>query len=235
MVSNPFRRDDENPPVIIIGLGRFGVSVARSLVAMGQEVMAVDLDEVRVQRYADEFTHVVQADSTDRDALEQLGVESFDKAVIGISNNVESSVMTALALVDYEIPDIWAKASTKTQGRILERLGVHHVVYPERAMGEQVAHMIVGGMTQYLEFDDDFAIARTMAYHEQWGKTFAETGVRAKYGVTIVGVKRIGEDFIYARPETLVQPQDELVVSGPTKNVEHFCALSKPKIARHPH
>ena len=168
MVSNPFRRDDENPPVIIIGLGRFGVSVARSLVAMGQEVMAVDLDEARVQRYADEFTHVVQADSTDRDALEQLGVESFDKAVIGISNNVESSVMTALALVDYEIPDIWAKASTKTQGRILERLGVHHVVYPERAMGEQVAHMIVGGMTQYLEFDDDFAIARTMAYHEQW-------------------------------------------------------------------
>ena len=112
MVSNPFRRDDENPPVIIIGLGRFGVSVARSLVAMGQEVMAVDLDEARVQRYADEFTHCVQADSTDRDALEQLGIETFDKAVIGISNNVESSVMTALALVDYEIPDIWAKAST---------------------------------------------------------------------------------------------------------------------------
>ena len=235
MVSNPFRRDDENPPVIIIGLGRFGVSVARSLVAMGQEVMAGDLDEARVQRYADEFTHVVQADSTDRDALEQLGIETFDKAVIGISNNVESSVMTALALVDYGIPDIWAKASTKTQGRILERLGVHHVVYPERAMGEQVAHMIVGGMTQYLEFDDDFAIARTMAHHDQWGKTFAETGVRAKYGVTIVGVKRIGEDFIYARPETMVQPQDELVVSGPTKNVEHFCALSKPKITRQHH
>ena len=102
-------------------------------------------------------------------------------------------------------------------------------------MGEQVAHMIVGGMSQYLEFDDDFAIARTMAPHDQWGKTFAETGVRAKYGVTIVGVKRIGEDFIYARPETMVQPQDELVVSGPTKNVEHFCALTKPKISRQPH
>jgi hypothetical protein len=95
LVSNPFRRDDANPPVVIIGLGRFGVATARSLVAMGQEVLAVDSDPVLVQRHADEFTHVVQADSTDRDALEQLGVESFDKAVVGISNNVESSVMTA--------------------------------------------------------------------------------------------------------------------------------------------
>ena len=231
MVNNPFRRDDANPPVLIIGLGRFGFSVARSLVAMGQEVLAIDNDPVKVQRYADELTHVVEADSTDRDALEQLGVGTFDKAVIGISDNVEASVLTAMALVDYRVTDVWAKASTKTQGRILERLGIHHVVYPERAMGEQVAHMIVGGMTQYLEFDDDFAIARAMAPSEQCNRSFAETGLRVKYGVTIVGVKRIGEDFVYARPETIVKPQDELVVSGPTRNVERFCALSKPKPA----
>ncbi|MFZ1285920.1 MAG: TrkA family potassium uptake protein [Candidatus Phosphoribacter sp.] len=235
MVNNPFRRDDANPSVLIIGIGRFGYSVAQSLVAMGQEVLAIDNDPVKVQRYADEFTHVVEADSTDRDALEQLGVETFDKAVIGISDNVEASVLTAMALVDYGVTDVWAKASTKTQGRILERLGIHHVVYPERAMGEQVAHMIVGGMTQYLEFDDDFAIARAMAPSEQWNRSFAETGLRAKYGVTIVGVKRIGEDFVYARPETFVLPQDELVVSGPTRNVEQFCALSKPKPAHGQH
>jgi len=235
LASNPFRRDDDNSPVLIVGLGRFGYSVAKSLVAMGQEVLAIDTDPILVQRYADELTHVVEADATDHDALEQLGIGDFDKAVVGISVNVEASVLATIALSEAGVSDIWVKASSKDHGKILERIGAHHVVYPERSMGEQVAHMIVGGMSQYLEFDDDFAIARTMAPHDQWGKTFAETGVRAKYGVTIVGVKRIGEDFIYARPETMVQPQDELVVSGPTKNVEHFCALTQPKISRQPH
>jgi trk system potassium uptake protein TrkA len=229
LVSNPFRRDDDHPPVLIIGLGRFGYAVARSLVAMGQEVLAVDSDPVLVQRHADELTHVVQADSTDHDALAQLGVGTFTKAVVGVSVDVESSVLTAMALVEAGITDIWAKASSLDHGKILQRIGVHHVVYPERSMGEQVAHMIVGGMSQYLEFDDDFAIARTMAPTEQWNHTFEQTGLRAKYGVTIVGVKRIGEDFLYARPETMVYPQDELVVSGPTKKVERFCALSHGK------
>ena len=234
-MANPFRRDDDNSPVLIVGLGRFGYSVARSLVAMGQEVLAVDTDPGLVQRYADELTHVVQCDATDHDALVQLGIDDFDKAVVGISVNVEASVLATIALSEAGVQDIWVKAGSIDHGKILERIGAHHIVYPERSMGEQVAHMIVGGMSQYLEFDDDFAIARTMAPGDQWGKTFAETGVRAKYGVTIVGLKRIGEDFIYARPETMVQPQDELVVSGPTKNVEHFCALSKPKITRHHH
>ncbi len=229
MVSNPFRRDDDHPPVLIIGLGRFGYAVARSLVAMGQEVLAVDSDPVLVQRYSDELTHVIEADSTDHDALEQLGVGNFTKAVVGVSVDVESSVLTAMALVEAGVTDIWAKASSRDHGKILQRIGVHHVVYPERSMGEQVAHMIVGGMSQYLEFDDDFAIARTMAPAEQWDHTFEQTGLRAKYGVTIVGVKRIGEDFVYARPDTMVYRQDELVVSGPTKKVERFCALSHGK------
>lgn len=230
MVNNPFRRDDEHPPVLIIGLGRFGYAVARSLVAMGQEVLAVDSDPVLVQRYSDELTHVVEADTTDHDALDQLGVNTFRKAVVGISVNVEASVLTAMALSEAGITDIWAKASSLDHGKILQRIGVHHVVYPERSMGEQVAHLIVGGMSQYLEFDDDFAIARTMAPLEQWDKTFHETGLRAKYGITVVGVKRTGQDFIYAQPDTLVKPQDELVVSGPTKRVERFCAISH---ARH--
>ena len=213
MANNPFRRDDDRSPILIVGLGRFGSSVARSLVAMGQEVLAVDTDPVLVQRYADELTHVVQADVTDHEALDQLGIRDFDKAVelLRISG---------------------AAAGSIDHGKILERIGAHHIVYPERSMGEQVAHMIVGGMSQYLEFDDDFAIARTMAPPEQSDKTFTETGVRARFGVTIVGVKRIGQDFIYAVPETLVKAHDELVVSGPTKKVEDYCALAKPKLRR---
>ena len=231
-MANPFRRDDDNSPVLIVGLGRFGYSVARSLVAMGHEVLAVDTDPVLVQRYADELTHVVQCDATDHDALEQLGIGDFDKAVVGISVNVEASVLATIALSEAGVQDIWVKASSLDHGKILERIGAHHIVYPERSMGEQVAHMIVGGMSQYLEFDDDFAIARTAAPPEQWGKTFSETGIRAKHGVTIVGVKRVGEDFVYAVPETRVEQHDELVVSGPTKSVERYCALAKPKLHR---
>ena len=225
-MANPFRRDDDNSPVLIVGLGRFGYSVARSLVAMGQEVLAVDTDPVLVQRYADELTHVVQCDATDHDALEQLGIGDFDKAVVGISVNVEASVLATIALSEAGVQDIWVKASSLDHGKILERIGAHHIVYPERSMGEQVAHMIVGGMSQYLEFEDDFAIARTMAPAEQWDKTFEQSGLREKYGVTVVGVKRIGQDFVYARPDTYVHPHDELVVSGPTKLVEAYCALS---------
>lgn len=176
MVNNPFRRDEPNSPVLVIGLGRFGRAVARSLVAMGQEVLGVDANPIVVQRHANELTHVVQADATDGGALRQLGVDTFDRAVVSMSLSVEASVLTAMALVECGIPEIWAKASSREHGRILARIGVHHIVYPERAMGEQVAHMIVGGMSQYLEFDDDFAIARTMAHHDQWNKTFAETG-----------------------------------------------------------
>ena len=226
MARNPFKSVDETNAVLVIGLGRFGYSVARSLVAMGTEVLAVDGDPTRVQRYADELTHVVVADARDTEALAQLGIANFRKAVISASSDVESSVLTAIALVDAGVPDIWAKASSKEHGRILEKIGVHHVAYPESSMGEQVAHMIVGGMSQYLEFDDDFAIARTMAPAEQWDKTFEQSGLREKYGVTVVGVKRIGQDFVYARPDTYVHPHDELVVSGPTKLVEAYCALS---------
>ncbi len=226
MARNPFKSVDETNAVLVIGLGRFGYSVARSLVAMGTEVLAVDGDPTRVQRYADELTHVVVADARDTEALAQLGIANFRKAVISASSDVESSVLTAIALVDAGVPDIWAKASSKEHGRILEKIGVHHVAYPESSMGEQVAHMIVGGMSQYLEFEDDFAIARTMAPAEQWDKTFEQSGLREKYGVTVVGVKRIGQDFVYARPDTYVHPHDELVVSGPTKLVEAYCALS---------
>lgn len=226
MARNPFRKDGETDAVLVIGLGRFGLAVARSLVTMGQEVLAVDGNPTIVQRYADELTYVVQADSTDPEALAQLGVANFKKAVVGAASDVERSVLTSMILVEAGVSDIWAKASSREHGTILQRIGVHHVAYPESSMGEQVAHMIVGGMSQYLEFEDDFAIARTMAPVEQWNKTFEQTGLRVRHGVTVVGVKRIGHDFVYAKPETFVYPNDELVVSGPTKKVEAFCALS---------
>lgn len=218
-------RKPEPASVVIIGLGRFGSAVAESLVRMGQEVLAIDEDQALVDRWADELTHVAQADTTDEQALSQLGVADFDRAVVAIGTDIEASVLTVLALAEAGVADIWAKAITKKHGAILERVGAHHVIYPEYSMGQRVAHMLTGGMMDYIEFDDEFSIARTLAPPFTWDRTLAESAPRTKHGVTIVGVKRTGEDFTYARPETAVTRHDQLIVSGPTRMVEAFCNL----------
>ncbi|HET6920881.1 MAG TPA: TrkA family potassium uptake protein [Jiangellaceae bacterium] len=219
------KRKTDTVSVVVIGLGRFGSAVAESLVNLGQEVLAIDENRELVERWSDDLTHVAQADTTDDEALRQLGVANFDRAVVAIGADIEASVLTVLALAEAGVPDIWAKAITRKHGQILERVGAHHVVYPEHSMGERVAHMLTGGMMDYIEFDDAFSIARSLAPNETWGKTLAESSPRTRHGVTIVGVKRQGEDFTYARPETLVERHDQLIVSGPTEKVERFCTL----------
>lgn len=211
--------------VLVIGLGRFGGAVADSLVRLDHEVLAIDEDATIVQSWAGRLTHVVQADTTNSDTLKRLGVEEFEKAVVGIGTDIEASLMTVLALSELQIPDIWAKALGPKHGRLLERTGAHHVVYPEAAMGERVAHLVTGQMIDFIEFDDGFAIVKTRAPKESFNKTLADSALRSKYGVTVVGVKRPKTDFTYARPETLIQPGDLLIVSGATHLVERFAAL----------
>ena len=220
------KKSPESVSVIVIGLGRFGTAVAQSLVNMGQEVLAIDEDQALVERWSDELTHVARADSTDEEALRQLGVADFDRAVVAIGTDIEASVLTVLALSEAGVADIWAKAITRKHGAILERVGAHHVVYPEHSMGERVAHLLTGSMIDFIEFDDQFSIARAHAPRETWDKTLAESSPRTRHGVTIVGVKRQGEDFTYARPETRVERHDQLIVSGPTTKVEQFCNIA---------
>ncbi len=212
--------------VVVIGLGRFGSAVAESLARLGHDVLALDESAELVQTWSDRLTHVVQADSGNADTLRQLGVQDFQHAVVGIGTNIEASVLTTLALSELGIGDIWAKAINRNHGRILERTGAHHVVYPEAAMGERVAHLVTGKMIDFIEFDDGFAIVKTRAPQDAVGRSLAESALRSRYGVTVVGVKRPRTDFTYARPETVLEVGDLLIVSGPTKDVERFAALS---------
>jgi trk system potassium uptake protein len=212
--------------IVVVGLGRFGGAVASSLVRLGHEVLAIDEDADLVQRWSDKLTHVVQADATDSDALRQLGVQDLGRGVVGIGTDIEASVLSVLALHELGVDEIWAKAITAKHGQILERTGAHHVVYPEAAMGERVAHLVTGRMIDFIEFDDGFAIAKTSTPREAAGATLADSELRGKYGITVVGIKRPGTDFTYARPETMVQRGDLLIVSGPTNLVEKFAALT---------
>ena len=213
---------DDN--VVVIGLGRFGGQVAESLQNMGHEVLGIDFDARIVQDWADRLTQVVEADATDTDTMRQLGVHEFPRAVVGIGTNLETSVLTVLTLTEIGVPEIWAKATSVKHGKILSQVGAKHVIYPEAEMGERVAHLLTGAMLDFIEFDDGFAIAKVRAPGEAVGKSLAEIGLRTKFGVTVVGTKMPGQDFTYARPETVVPRGSILIVAGDTAKVEHFAA-----------
>ena len=129
---------------------------------------------------------------------------------------MESSVLACANLVDAGVASIWAKALTREHQRILERIGVHHVVRPEADTGRRVAHLVGGRIQDYIEFDDGFAIVKMRPPTEMIGFTLEQSQVRSRYGVTVVGVKSPGEDFTYAVPTTKVTAHDVLIVSGPS-------------------
>ncbi|MEO8011634.1 MAG: TrkA family potassium uptake protein [Dokdonella sp.] len=212
--------------VVVIGLGRFGGAVAESLLRLGHDVLGIDANPLIVQAWASRLSHVVEADSTNSEVLRELGVKDFAHAVVGIGSDVEASVLTVLALEELGITDIWAKATSTKHGRILERTGAHHVVYPEASMGERVAHVVTGKMIDFIEFDDGFAIAKTKSPRESHGKTLSESALRSGHGVTVIGLKRSGNDFAYAKADTIIEAGDILIVSGPTARVESFAALN---------
>ncbi|WP_316959585.1 TrkA family potassium uptake protein [Streptomyces sp. TRM68367] len=211
--------------VAVIGLGRFGSSLANELMRRGWDVLGVDTDAQIVQRLSDELTHAVVADCTDPEALRQLGVHEFTSAVVGIGTDIEASILIASNLLEAEVPNLWAKAISRQHGRILERLGVHHVVLPEHEMGERVAHLVTGRMLDFIEFDDDYALVKTVTPEVVTGMPLGQSQVRSKYGVTVVGIKRPGEGFTYATAETVISKGDVIIVTGKTQAVESFAAL----------
>lgn len=215
--------------VVVIGLGRFGGAVSQSLMRLGHDVMGIDKDAEPVQAWADKLTHAVQADSTNESVMLQLGVADFNHAIVGIGSNLAASLMTLMVLTELGIKDIWVKAMTPEHGQIAQRIGAHHVVYPEADMGERVAHLITGRLMDFIEFDDGFAIAKIHAPALAHNQTLSESHVREKFGVTVVGVKRAHEDFRHATPDTVILPADLLIVSGPTRKIELFAGGRKKK------
>ncbi|MBB2912837.1 trk system potassium uptake protein TrkA [Streptosporangium becharense] len=218
MADNKYRAD----AVAVIGLGRFGGALAIELVGRDIEVLGVDSDSRIVQQFSGQLTHVVCADSTDPEALTQLGVAEFGRAVVGIGNDIEASILTTSVLADLEVPDIWAKSISLQHSRILQRVGAHHVVQPEHDMGERVAHLVTGRMLDYLEVDEGYALIKTKAPGWADGKTLGALGIRKEYGVTVVGIKKPGSRFTYATSETLIRSGDTLLVAGETDQAERF-------------
>ena len=211
--------------IAVVGLGRFGSSLALTLRDIGHEVLGIDTDATLVARYADELTSVVQADSTDVEALRQLGVGDLEHAVVAIGSHLESSVLTTAAIADLGVPDIWAKAVTTQHARILERVGANHVVLPELEMGRRVAHLVTGQAVEYMRLDDSWALVETDAPRVLVGRTLGGSSIRQTYGVTVVCIKPADGQFTYATADTEVAPGDLLLVAGPIARAEAFAEL----------
>ncbi|HUR74200.1 MAG TPA: TrkA family potassium uptake protein [Sporichthya sp.] len=214
---------DKKDAVVVIGLGRFGSALALELVREDTEVMAIDSRRETVQKMAGRLTHVVTADSTDIEALRELGVQEFRRAVVSIGSDMQASILTTSLLVELGIPDIWAKAMTEQHGRILKRVGAHHVVFPEHEMGQRVAHTVQGKMLDYIEMDADFAMIKLVAPKSLIGVPLHQSPIRKKYKITVVAVKHAnGDDFAYATAETALEEGDVIYVFGRTEQIDKF-------------
>ena len=209
-------------PVAVIGLGRFGQALALELMSTGTEVLGIDAQEDIVQSLNGQLTHVVQGDATREETLRQLALPEFDRAVVAIGSDIEASLLTTSLLLQFEIPEVWAKAVTDAHGAILERLGTHHVVYPEQEMGRRVAHLVRGKMQDYVEIGEGFAMVKTAPPPDMVGTALGATGARKRYGVTVTGFRRQDQEWTYATAETVLRPTDTIVVTGPVRQVEAF-------------
>ena len=207
----------------IVGLGRFGTSVAKTLYQMGYEVLAVDADEARVQDFSDEVTHVVQADTTDEDTLKALGIRNFDVVVVAIGADVQANLMTTLQLKEMGVPYIVAKAKNPLHGKMLEKIGADRVVYPERDMGQRVAHNLVSSnVLEYIELSPDYSIVEVTAPSALVGKNLLETDLRGRYEVNVVAIRRGEQLLVPPQPTEKILEKDVLFVVGANRGVQRL-------------
>ncbi|WP_022887879.1 potassium channel family protein [Agromyces italicus] len=219
------RRIAEADSVAVIGLGRFGSALALELMAGGTEVLGIDLEEDLVQALNGELTQVVRADSTKEEALRQLAVDEFDRVVVAIGGDISASILTCSVLLSMKIPVIWAKAVDDRHGLILEQLGVHHVIYPEKDMGRRVAHLVRGAALDYIEVAPGYALVKTAAPSVLHGKPLGDTGIRSSHGITVAAYQHGDEAWRNADNATVLHAGDTILIVGPTADAEAFAQL----------
>ncbi|MEY2847344.1 MAG: hypothetical protein RI885_9 [Actinomycetota bacterium] len=215
----------EADSVAVIGLGRFGSALALELMETGVEVLGIDGREDIVQNHNGLLTHVVRADSTREETLRQLSVPDFDRVVVAIGSDIQANILTSSLLLRLGIPNVWAKAVTDPHGIILEQLGVHHIVYPEKDMGRRVAHLVRGAMDDYLELGDDFALVKTTAPEALLGRPIGESNIRKEHGVTVTAYHRRGEGWTAISLDTVLQKGDIILIAGLPNRVEEYSQL----------
>lgn len=207
----------------IIGMGRFGSSVAQNLSNMNFEVLAIDSSEQKIQEVANIVTHAVSADSTDEDALRALGIRNFDVVVVAIGQDIQSSILTTLILKDLGVPMIVVKAQNELHGKVLSKIGADKVVFPERDMGARVAHHLISpNILDYIELSEDHSIVEMRASSLMIGKNLKELDIRARFGCNVMAIKNNGKTNISPYAEDRIQGGDILVIVGHNNHLKNL-------------
>jgi len=201
--------------IAVIGLGRFGGSVALTLAKMGYDVLAVDTNEEKVNDIKDSVTYAVQVDAMDEQALKALGIRNFDVVIVAIGQDIQSNILVTVMLKDMGVKKVVAKAVTELHGKVLERVGADNVVFPERDMGVRVAHALVSkNILDQINLSPDYSIVELITPEEFAGQTLERADVRMKHGVTVLAIRRGNEVIISPGAKQVVNSGDILVVVG---------------------
>lgn len=208
---------------VVIGLGRFGGSICRALAEQGMEVMAIDVDEDRVNEFASIASHAVVADTTDESVLKSLGIRNFDHVVVAIGDDIQSSILTTLILKEVGVQQVTAKAQNDYHEKVLRKIGADQVVHPERDMGKRIANnMISNNVLDYLELSDEHSIVEIVANELLAGNSIIDLDIRARYGINIVAIKRGREVIVSPDPAEPIQKGDLLIVIGADSDISRF-------------
>ncbi|KRE29845.1 potassium channel family protein [Paenibacillus sp. Soil522] len=208
---------------VIVGLGRFGSSLGRELVELGHEVLGIDKDEEAVQEMSSVLTYTVSADCTDEETLRSLGVRNFDCGVVAIGDDIQSSILTTILLKDLGVKQVVAKAMSELHGRVLEKIGVDRVVYPERDMGIRVAHQLVSpNLLDYIELSKEYTIAELAVPLCLNGKSLNDLNPRARFGCSIVAINKPGGIIIAPTATDVLAERDVMVIIGTNEQIEDF-------------
>jgi trk system potassium uptake protein len=214
----------------VIGLGRFGFSVAKTLAKYDAEVIAIDSQEERVKKAADFVTYAVQLDAIDEKALRSVGVQNVDTAIVSIGENIEASILVVMLLKELGIRNIIAKAVTTLHGKVLENLGVNRIIFPERDMAIRVAHSLIRpSVLEQLELSQEYSIVELPTPSNLIGKTLKDTQLRTRYGVNLIAIKRkittekgiIKDSWnVNPLPTDTIEKEDILVLIGLNEDLD---------------
>ncbi|MFJ7974592.1 potassium channel family protein [Peribacillus sp. JNUCC 23] len=207
----------------VIGLGRFGMSVARKLHEAGQDVLGIDCNEERVEDAELAVTHAVVADTTEEKALISIGIRNFDCVIVAIGNDMQSSILTVMLLKEFGVKKVIAKALGKHHGRVLEKIGADWIIYPERDMGERVANQLLSpNMLNYIELSKEFNIEEIIIPLRMAEKSLRDLDIRAKYNVSVIAIVREGEIIVSPPSDQIIHTGDLLVVIGNREDLAKF-------------
>ncbi|HBL06318.1 MULTISPECIES: TrkA family potassium uptake protein [unclassified Clostridium] len=211
---------------IVIGLGRFGTSVAETLYALGNDVLAVDIDEEAVQNIAERVTHAVQVDANDEVSLRALGIGNFDVAIISIGSDIQANILSTLLVKEMNVKHIITKANNALHAKVLYKIGANRVIFPERDMGIRVAHNLCSSnILDYIELSPDFSIAEIVTPKEWEGHSLKELDLRVRYSVNVVAIKRDDNIEVSPSADEVIQEGDIIVAIGGTAELNGIESL----------